>query len=214
SVLPYYKMRFSNNAAVAARYDQLYDQAVSYFIEALKVAEAEGDLRNIAISNNGLGNTVINIPERRKEALQYFLQALRAEEKLKHDRGGAINYLSIREYFTRNQQYDTARVYLKKLLEINQKMGDAFGLGMTHEFYGHNYLQEGINLEEAESFYQEALILFNQINNRSKQADVYYSLGDLFLKKGNTSLAKEHYHKSLSLAKTLNHKELIKNNAG
>src|SRR5690606_35354469 len=63
-------------------------------------------------------------------------------------------------------------------------------------------------------FYQEALILFNQINNRSKQADVYYSLGDLFLKKGNTSLAKEHYHKSLSLAKTLNHKELIKNNAG
>jgi tetratricopeptide (TPR) repeat protein len=214
SVLPYYKMRFSNNAAVAARYDQLYDQAVSYFIEALKVAEAEGDLRNIAISNNGLGNTFINIPERRKEALQYFLQALRAEEQLNNDRGVAINYLSISDYFTRNQQYDTARVYLKKLLEINQKMGDAFGLGMTHEFYGHNYLQEGINLEEAESFYQEALILFNQINNRSKQADVYYSLGDLFLKKGNTSLAKEHYHKSLSLAKTLNHKELIKNNAG
>src|SRR5690554_6913920 len=48
-VLPYYKMRFANNAAVAARYDQLYDQSVSFFIEALKIAELEQDLRNIAI---------------------------------------------------------------------------------------------------------------------------------------------------------------------
>src|SRR5690554_1944958 len=63
-VLPYYKMRFANNAAVAARYDQLYDQSVRFFIEALKIAELEQDLRNIAIASNGLGNTFINIPER------------------------------------------------------------------------------------------------------------------------------------------------------
>src|SRR5690606_35293044 len=129
-VLPYYKMRFANNAAVAARYDQLFDQAVSYFIEALKVAESVGDLRNIAISNNGLGNTFINIPERRKEALDYFLKALTAEEQQNNDRGVAINYLSISDYFTQNQKYDTARAYLQKLLKINQKMDDAFGLGM------------------------------------------------------------------------------------
>lgn len=213
-ILPYYKMRFANNAAVAARYDQLYDQAVGYFLEALKVAESVGDLRNIAISNNGLGNTFINIPERRREALDYFLKALAAEQQQNNDRGVAINYLSISDYFTQNQQYDTARVYLQKLLEINQKMDDAFGLGMTHEFYGHNYLQEGLDLEQAQSFYENALTIFQQIQNRSKQADVYYSLGDLFLKKGNTALAKEHYHKSMALAEALNHKELIKNNAG
>src|SRR5690606_7029911 len=109
---------------------------------------------------------------------------------------------------------DTARAYLQKLLKINQKMDDAFGLGMTHEFYGHNYLQEGLDLEQAQSFYEKALTIFQQIQNRSKQADVYYSLGDLFLKKENTALAKEHYHKSLSLAEALNHKELIKKNAG
>lgn len=212
-VLPYYKMRFANNAAVAARYDQLYDQAVSYFLEALKVAESVGDLRNIAISNNGLGNTLINIPERKEEALQYFLQALRAEEQQNNNRGVAINYLSIGDYFTQNKQYDTARVYLAKLLDINQRMDDSFGLGMSHEFYGHNYLAEGLDLEEAESSYLTALAIFQQINNRSKQADVYHSLGDLFLKKGSLAVAKDHYHQSLSLAEELSHKQLIKNNA-
>src|SRR5690606_15594507 len=79
---------------------------------------------------------------------------------------------------------------------------------------GHNYLQEGLDLGQAQSFYEKALSIFQQIQNRSKQADVYYSLGDLFLKKGNTALAKEYYHKSMALAEALNHKELIKNNAG
>jgi tetratricopeptide (TPR) repeat protein len=213
NVLPYYKMRFANNAAVAARYDQLYDQAVNYFIEALKVAESVGDLRNIAIASNGLGNTFINIPERAEEALQYFLQALRAEEQQNNNRGIAINYLSIADYFTQNQQFDTARVYLERLLILNQEMNDAFGLGMTYEFYGHNYHQEGVDLEEAKSFYFKALAIFQQINNRSKQADVLFSLGELFMEEGDMNVAEDHYQRSLVLAKELNHKELIKNNA-
>lgn len=213
NVLPYYKMRFANNAAVAARYDQLYDQAVHYFIEALKVAEMKGDLRNIAISSNGLGNTFINIPERSEEALQYFLQALRAEEQQQNSRGIAINYLSIGDYFTQNQQFDTARVYLEKLLTLNQEMNDSFGLGMTYEFYGHNYYQEGENLDEAKSFYLKALTIFQKINNRSKQADIHHSLGDLFLKEGDLDVAMDQYQKSLDIGKELNHKQLIKDNA-
>lgn len=213
-VRPYYKMRFANNAAVAARYDQLYDQAVSYYIEALKVAELEEDLRNIAISSNGLGNTFINIPEREEEALQYFLQALEAEEQQRNNRGIAINYLSIADYFTQNQQYDTARVYLEKLLKLNKEMDDAFGIGMTYEFYGRNYYQEADNLEQAKTFYAQALAIFQQIDHRVKQADLFYALGDLYLKEGNLSVAKDQYQKSLELAQELSHKQLIKDNAG
>lgn len=212
-VRPYYKMRFANNAATAARYDQLYDQAVNYFIEALRIAEKEDDLRNIAISSNGLGNTFFSIPERMDEALKYFLQALDAEMKQNNNRGIAINYLSISDYFTQNGKYDTARVYLNKLLELNQKMNDSFGLGMTYEFYGHNYLREGSAIETAKSYYLQALDIFKKINNRSKEADIYHSLGELYAKQGALTLAKDHYLRSFSLAKELNHKQLIKDNA-
>jgi len=213
-VLPHYKMRFANNAAVAARYDQLYDQAVNYFIEALKIAELEQDLRNIAIASNGLGNTFINIPDKGEEALFYFLKALRTEEQQQNNRGIAINYLSISDFFTQNAQFDTARVYLDKLLAINQDMKDQFGLAMTYEFYGHNYFAEGRNLDQAKTYYLRSLALFQQINNRSKQADVFNSLGNLFLKQGNLALAKDHFQQSLEIARSLNHKELIKDNAG
>ena len=42
-----YKMIFANNAGVAARYGGKYDLSVSYYLEALKMAEREKDLKNI-----------------------------------------------------------------------------------------------------------------------------------------------------------------------
>src|SRR5690606_16098712 len=101
-----------------------------------------------------------------------------------------------------------------KLLAINQDMKDQFGLAMTYEFYGHNYFAEGRNLDQAKTYYLRSLALFQQINNRSKQADVFNSLGNLFLKQGNLALAKDHFQQSLEIARSLNHKELIKDNAG
>src|SRR5690554_1176558 len=212
-VLPYYKMRFANNAAVAARYDQLYDQSVSFFIEALKIAELEQDLRNIAIASNGLGNTFINIPERGEEALYYFLKALKTEEQQRNNRGIAINYLSIIDYFTKTEQFDTARVYLNKLMVLNEEMQDQFGLAMTFESYGHNFFAEGLDLDQAKTYYFNSLHIFRKINNRSKQAEVFHALGDVFLQEGNLDLATDHYQQSLKLARSLNHKQLIKDNA-
>src|SRR5690554_7886290 len=212
-VLPHYKMRFANNAAVAARYDQLYDQAVNYFIEALKIAELEQDLRNIAIASNGLGNTFINIPERGEEALYYFLKALKTEEQQRNNRGIAINYLSISDYFTQTEQFDTARVYLNKLMVLNEEMQDRFGLAMTFESYGHNFFAEGLDLDQAKTYYFNSLDIFRKINNRSKQAEVSHALGDVFLQEGNLDLATDHYQQSLKLARSLNHKQLIKDNA-
>lgn len=211
-VKPYYKMRFANNAAVAARHDQLYDQAVAFYIYALRIAEAEQDLRNIAISSNGLGNTFIDIPERKDQALEYFLKALKAEEEQKNTRGIAINYLSLGDYFSQKEQFDTAKVYLEKLLKINEEMNDQYGLGVTYEFFGHNTLRQGVDLNQAKIYYLKSLEIFEKIKNRSKQADLLHSLGDLFLKEGKANQAKEHYYQSLEIAKQLHHKQAIKDN--
>lgn len=212
-VLPYYKMRFANNSGVAARYDLSYDQAVSYFIEALKIAEVNEDLRNIAISSNGLGNTFINIPEKEDVALQYFLKALEAEQEQQNDRGIAINYLSISDYFIQKRQFDTARVYLDKLHKLNEQMDDQFGLGMTYEFYGHNYHKEGRDLNKAKAYYFRSLQIFQAINNSTKQADILFSLGDLFFMEGMLDKAEDHYQQSLEIAERLNNKDLIMDNA-
>src|SRR5690554_8108974 len=89
-------MRFANNAAVAARYNQDHALAVEYYLNALRLAEEENDLRNIAIASNGLGNSLSYINPDSPEATQHFTRALEVEEVRGNPRGMAMNLLSMR----------------------------------------------------------------------------------------------------------------------
>jgi tetratricopeptide (TPR) repeat protein len=200
---PYYKMRFANNAGVAARYQQALDQAAHYYLKALAIAEKEGDLRNVAISSNGLGNTLSQLQGREREALQFFNMALEAEEKRENTLGLAINYLSIADYYTQMAAYDSARHYLDTLLTINQQREDAFGIAMTYEYHGHNLMAEGRDLYAARNFYDKALALFKSQGNKTKESQMIKNLGDIALRHGNTDAAKRLFENALSIAEDL-----------
>lgn len=210
---PYYTMRFANNAGTAARYDQMYDLAVQYFLEALKVADEVSDLRNIAISSNGLGNTLSMIPGREEEALEYFFRALETEEERGNTLGMAINYLSVSDYYITTRQFNTAREYLDELLEVNRARDDAFGLAITYEYYGHNYLAEGIDFDSAETSYRRSLESFREMDNQMKQADLLYSLGNVYFERSEPGTALAYYDSSMVLAQEMGNKQLIMNNA-
>lgn len=188
-----YKMIFANNAGVAARYAQKYDQAIAFYMKALKIAKRENDLKNIAISSNGIGNVLGNISGREEEALGYFEESLNAEEVRGNSLGIAMNYLSISSYYITNKQFAKARDYLNKLYKINQTRKDQYGLAITYEFYGKCYLEEGKNLVKAASYLQNALHRFQKMKDTHKQADIFNILGDVQLKRNQIKQAKESY---------------------
>jgi len=208
-VAPIYKMIVANNAGVAARYNHNYDTAILYYMQALKIAEKENDLKNIAISSNGIGNTLSNIPDRVNDVLPYFQRSLDAHQKLGNSLGIAMNYLSISDYYIHLKDYKTAHEYLDKLLELNQKREDLFGLAITYEFMGIAYLKEGINLDKAITYFQKSATNFETLNNKHKQGDLLIHLGDTYLKKNELELAEQYYLQSLSLSKKLDALELI-----
>src|SRR5690606_6410703 len=45
-----YKMIFANNTGLAANYNEQFDLAVSYYLQALALAEKEQDLKNISVA--------------------------------------------------------------------------------------------------------------------------------------------------------------------
>lgn len=206
---PLFKMITANNAGVAARYNHNYDTAITYYMHALKIAEQEEDLKNIAISSNGIGNTLGNIPGREKEILPYFERALESEQKRNNSLGVAMNYLSISGYYIDIGDYPTAREYLEKLLQINQDRNDLFGLAITHEFRGISYLKEGKNLNKAISYFEQSLEEFKSLGNKHKQAALLIHLGDTYIKKNELQIAEEYYRRSLILSKSMNDFELI-----
>src|SRR5699024_321251 len=102
-VNPISKMIIADNLGVAARYNEQYDLAATYLFKALRLAEANHELRNIAIASNNLGNALSNIPEREDEAISYFKKAMDAEEKRGNDLGMAMNLLSISTYYIKKK---------------------------------------------------------------------------------------------------------------
>lgn len=210
---PVQKMIFANNAGVAGRYNHNYDLAVSYYMKALKIAERENDLKNIAIASNGIGNALGSIPGREEEALMYFERSLEAEKKRNNSLGMAMNYLSISDYYIEKGEFVTGREYLDELLEINNARNDSYGLAITNEFFGKSYLEEGEDLKKAASYYYSALKGFEELGDKHRQAGILVSLGDIQLKQDNRTRAAEYYQSSLSLATKLNLHGLIMQNS-
>nr|WP_009036346.1 tetratricopeptide repeat protein [Indibacter alkaliphilus] len=213
NVDPYFKMRFANNAGVSARYDQAYDLAVEYYLFALKIAEENNDLRNIAIASNGLGNSLSYIDGKSEEALVYYMKALETEEERENTLGMAMNYLSIASYYSRKEEYSTAREYLDELLIINTERKDQHGIAMTYEYYGHSYLEEGKNLRLSEDYYQKALQVFQELNQEHKEASMLISLGQVNTRLGRTSKSLNYLRQAYQMAQDLNNKALIMESA-
>lgn len=209
-VKPYYKMRFANNAGVAARYHQKYALSVFYFMKGLKIADRENDLRNISISSNGIGNALGFIPGREDEALQYFERALATEKSRGNTLGMSINYLSICNYYINEEDYDTAHFYLDELLKVNTEREDEFGLAITYQLFGLAYSREGKDLEKAASYFKNAFVRFRILNNRHKLSEILISLGNIEMERKNFEQAEDHFLESLALAKELKQNELVR----
>ena len=210
---PVYKMIFANNAGVAARYFEKYDLSVLYYLAALKLAEKENDLKNIAISSNGLGNALGNIPERQEEALAFFNRALEVEKLRNNELGVAMNYLSISDYYIEKKEFNTSRKYLAKLKEVNKKRNDEYGLAMTDEFYGLSFLKEGIDYNRSLDYFKMSLDRFRKIKDVQKQAELLSSMARVSEKQENSEQALNYYIQSMNLAKVNHSKGLIMANA-
>ncbi len=212
-VPPIYKMIFANNAGLAARYDQQYDLSIKYYIKALKIAVDENNLKNIAISNNGLGNALSNIPGKEEEALDHFKRALKAEREKNDSLGIAMDLLSISDYYINNGNYTNALHYLDTLYVINKLRKDPFGLAITNQFYGRAHFKENKNIQKAKDYYLKALDQFRELNNKTKEAQLLRELGSLYQKTNNSNTALIFFLQSLKMADSIRNKELISKNA-
>ena len=211
--VPVFKMIFANNAGVAARYFEKYDLSVLYYLAALKIAEKENDLKNIAISSNGLGNALGNIPERQDEALAFFNRALEVERLRDNNLGVAMNYLSISDYYIQKHEYNTARKYLGELKKLNEMRSDDHGLAMTDEFYGLSYLKEGKDYDRSLEYFKMSLDRFRKIKDVKKQGEILLSMAKVSEEKGQTDQALEYYIESMELARQKRIKGLVLANA-
>lgn len=213
NIPPLQKMIFANNAGVASRYNSDYTTAINYYLKALRIAEKENDLKNIEIACNGLGNTLIAIPNREDEALSYLERALEIATVNNNKLGIAMNYLTISDYYNGKGKFTVSRQYLDNLLRLNLELKDKFGIAMTYQYIGHSFLDENKDLSTAKAYFNKSLRFFTELKDNLKQADLRYNIAIVLFKEGNMLESLGSFKESLSLATGLNNKRLIMKNA-
>lgn len=202
------KMRYLNNAGVAARNNFDFEKAVSYFHTSLILAEETQSLRNLEIASNNLGIIYFSIPGQQEQGLRYFEMALKTAKETGNKRGMAINYLSLSQIFEKRKDFKESREYIAKLEKLNREMDNQLGIGLSYQSYGNSYLAECENLNLAQDYLLKALEQFEQIKNLPAQAEVKYDLGKLHFEQKEYAKTKEYALQAFYLAKSIKNNEL------
>ena len=135
------------------------DAAQEYHYRALKFCEACTDTsftakKNRVKSLNGLGNIYLTLGNYER-ADSAFRLALAGERALGSAVGQAINYANLGSIFKHRRQNDSAWVYYRRSMELNQKAGNDIGIALCHTYYGLLY-EEAQQYDKAYAEYRTA----------------------------------------------------------
>ena len=111
-------------------------EALNYYLQSLKLAEKINDIRNIAVSLNGIGNVYQNL-ENYPEALNYFKRSLIYERKNNNDRGVLFNYNNIDRSTLKPEDYR----YYKQIGYENVIQGGEDMLNYFNKMFNEKELQ-------------------------------------------------------------------------
>lgn len=158
-----------NNIANDLRRSDANEQAVSYYLQVLKMIDGNPSyLKSQTIAMNGLGNIFLTL-EKPDQALDYFNEALTIETGLKSNLGIAINYANIGEVYFQKEEFDLAYEFYQKSFEENLKISNKVGQAICLSAFSRINLEKG-DLVKAINFANEAISMISGTN------DIYHLL--------------------------------------
>ncbi len=197
-----------NNLAVSLRKLNMESEAMKYYMEALELAQAIDNERNIAMIYHGIGNVYVNL-EDYPQALHYFFKALKIESNRGNTLGMEYDYANIAEAYTLMKSFDSAKIYLDTMTVLAKKLyGEQ--LGIEDNLWGKYHFYKG-EYDKAVDFYRKSLELVKQKNIDRYIANAEIMLGKSLILTGypNHDEILKHINNGTELAKRIGSKENI-----
>lgn len=166
------------------------EEAASFHYQALAYCEQYSDTKsdiarkNRVVSLNGIGNIYMTV-QNYAAADTIFRKALAGERALHSELGQAINLANLGSIKEANGDLDSAWVYYRESLKLNEDAGSVLGIALCHTHFGELLDKEGRH-DAALDEYQQAYDLLQQGNDTWHQleaslalARAYSGLGDM-----------------------------------
>lgn len=188
----------------------LYDVAMKYFLDALKIAESANpkEESRIAQSYNNLGLLYKDMNETDK-AYDYFQRALNYYKKSDDKRMISYTLNNIGIIYKRVGEYEKAIEYYNESLKIKKQLNDKRGIPNSLGNIGDVYLLKN-DLDLATKYYTDALFLMIENNDGYGIANTQNNLATIYTKKNMPEKAINILNEALPIAQRNKLKDLQK----
>ena len=192
-----------------------YDKALIQALSALRIRESMNDKSAIAASLIDIGS-IYSIQKQYALALKYFQRALTLRQGLNNPKALASSFNSLGNVYQDMNNDSLALANYQRSFEIRKSIGDKIGTAqslnnMAIVFSSQNKLHESLD------YLFQSLAIKQEMNDLNGMAASYNNIGDVYVqlaaksgKPADLDKAISYFNKSLSIAKELHLKEIIK----
>jgi tetratricopeptide (TPR) repeat protein/two-component sensor histidine kinase len=196
-----------NMIGVVYRRMDAVKSALEYHNKALQLAKntpikTREIIDNIAISHNSIGNIYLLL-ERDDLAFNHFEKALKIEKNNNNKLGVAINHQNIGAIYEREGKLEKALEFYRKSLDYNKQINSKLGKIICNNSIANVYLKQN-KVSDALKIVSPNLQLAKELGDNYYLADVYVTLGKIYLEKGDYRKAQNNLDLALDI--TLNKK--------
>lgn len=195
---------------IAANFDQLseYDKAFYYYQKGLKYANKTNNdvLKNWL--NNNLGNIYCFDKKQYKKGINHYKKSLHYSTKIKDSVQIVFTKLNLTWAYFDNDQYNEGLPYLRYINKYHKKHGDAstiVALNMLNGMY-YNYTND---IKKAQFFFQNAIKLGNDGNEKSDLSYSHHEFSKFLLKNGDYKNAYKNLEFFNTITEELNNEEKL-----
>ncbi|MFW5752308.1 MAG: tetratricopeptide repeat protein, partial [bacterium] len=187
--------------AKANELSSTYYQSIDYYQEALEIAKARNDKKEIAYIFKQTGNVYFYLSDYTR-SLDNHLKSLRISDDLGDQKAIATSLNNIGNVYYRQDDYVKARDYYMRSLMIEEKLENPDGIASCYINIGAVY-ESQFEHDTALQYYFKSVEINKNLGNNAEIASSYNNIANIYDKTNKPEKAMEYYLKSLEIYRSI-----------
>ena len=193
-----------SNLGVISKSGGNIGEALEYFHKCLKIREAIGEKKAIAMRLNEIG-FIYNSQGDITKGLEYFHKSLKIHEEMENKIGMALGLNNIGFIYNNQGNIPLALDYWNHSLMIREEIDDKEGIAMSLNNIGSIYYNRG-DINQGLTYFHKSLKIQEEIGDQTGVARSFNNIGYIYKSQGDLTKGLEFYHKSLNIYEEIGNK--------
>lgn len=186
-----------------------YNNALSYYLQSLKLVEGTGESKYQLAST--LNNIALIYQSQGKydKALEFHERALNIKREIGNKKGEGSSLHNIGLVYKLKGDYQKSLDYYDQALKLREAINDESGYALTLNNIGSVYESKN-ELLKAKDYFERSLAIREKLKDKYSLSITLFSLGSNYASRKEYGKAEEYLGRAMSIAKEIGGKDLIK----